>query len=129
MRARGGAGGPGAPCRGARADLPPPRHRSMLGRVAAQAFGFDRKFQAYRKDDFVMVGVRVGGALGCRPTARRSPRAPAPSSVPRCPAAGSSVNPDAASEDFGGLCGLLVSARAGRRPRTCTRGFRGRPPP
>lgn len=33
----------------------------MLGRVAAQAFGFDQTFQAYRKDDFVMVGVRVGG--------------------------------------------------------------------
>uniref|UniRef100_A0A8C7EW40 Uncharacterized protein n=1 Tax=Neovison vison TaxID=452646 RepID=A0A8C7EW40_NEOVI len=28
----------------------------MLGRVAAQAFGFDQTFQAYRKDDFVMVG-------------------------------------------------------------------------
>ncbi|XP_044242646.1 cilia- and flagella-associated protein 300 isoform X3 [Ursus arctos] len=38
------------------------RQWSMLGRVAAQAFGFDQTFQAYRKDDFVMVGVRVGGA-------------------------------------------------------------------
>ncbi|XP_032214729.1 cilia- and flagella-associated protein 300 isoform X7 [Mustela erminea] len=31
------------------------RQWSMLGRVAAQAFGFDQTFQAYRKDDFVMA--------------------------------------------------------------------------
>lgn len=36
------------------------RSRSMLGRIQAQAFGFDQKFQAYRKDDFVMVGMEVG---------------------------------------------------------------------
>ncbi|XP_006907569.1 uncharacterized protein C11orf70 homolog [Pteropus alecto] len=31
------------------------RQWSMLGRIQAQAFGFDQKFQAYRKDDFVMA--------------------------------------------------------------------------
>ncbi|XP_027436039.1 cilia- and flagella-associated protein 300 isoform X1 [Zalophus californianus] len=31
------------------------RQWSMLGRVAAQAFGFDQTFQAYRKDEFVMA--------------------------------------------------------------------------
>uniref|UniRef100_A0A2K6UTE6 Cilia- and flagella-associated protein 300 n=1 Tax=Saimiri boliviensis boliviensis TaxID=39432 RepID=A0A2K6UTE6_SAIBB len=31
------------------------RQWSMLGRIKAQAFGFDQAFQAYRKDDFVMV--------------------------------------------------------------------------
>ncbi|XP_045872635.1 cilia- and flagella-associated protein 300 isoform X3 [Meles meles] len=31
------------------------RQWSMLGRVTAQAFGFDQTFQAYRKDDFVMA--------------------------------------------------------------------------
>ncbi|XP_055971142.1 cilia- and flagella-associated protein 300 [Sorex fumeus] len=31
------------------------RQWSMLGRVQAQAFGFDRPFQAYRKDEFVMA--------------------------------------------------------------------------
>ncbi|XP_008563003.1 PREDICTED: uncharacterized protein C11orf70-like, partial [Galeopterus variegatus] len=30
------------------------RQWSMLGRIKAQAFGFDETFQAYRKDDFVM---------------------------------------------------------------------------
>ncbi|XP_011782006.1 PREDICTED: uncharacterized protein C11orf70 homolog [Colobus angolensis palliatus] len=30
------------------------RQWSMLGRIKAQAFGFDQTFQAYRKDDFVM---------------------------------------------------------------------------
>lgn len=34
--------------------------RSMLGRIKVQAFGFDQTFQAYRKDDFVMVGMGVG---------------------------------------------------------------------
>nr|AAH54869.1 C11orf70 protein [Homo sapiens] len=27
----------------------------MLGRIKAQAFGFDQTFQSYRKDDFVMA--------------------------------------------------------------------------
>uniref|UniRef100_A0A7N9D9M2 Cilia- and flagella-associated protein 300 n=1 Tax=Macaca fascicularis TaxID=9541 RepID=A0A7N9D9M2_MACFA len=31
------------------------RQWSMLGRIKAQAFGFDQTFQAYRKDDFVMA--------------------------------------------------------------------------
>lgn len=31
--------------------------RSMLGRIQAQAFSFDQKFQPYQKDDFVMVGM------------------------------------------------------------------------
>uniref|UniRef100_A0A4W2HWR3 Cilia- and flagella-associated protein 300 n=1 Tax=Bos indicus x Bos taurus TaxID=30522 RepID=A0A4W2HWR3_BOBOX len=31
------------------------RQWSMLGRIEAQAFGFDQTFQAYRKDDFVMA--------------------------------------------------------------------------
>lgn len=31
--------------------------RSMLGRIQAQAFGFDQNFQAHRKDDFVMVSM------------------------------------------------------------------------
>ncbi|KAF6102697.1 cilia and flagella associated protein 300 [Phyllostomus discolor] len=31
------------------------RQWSMLGRIKAQAFGFDQVFQAYRKDDFVMA--------------------------------------------------------------------------
>ncbi|XP_032975928.1 cilia- and flagella-associated protein 300 isoform X3 [Rhinolophus ferrumequinum] len=31
------------------------RQWSMLGRIQAQAFGFDQNFQAHRKDDFVMV--------------------------------------------------------------------------
>ncbi|XP_008566208.1 PREDICTED: uncharacterized protein C11orf70 homolog isoform X2 [Galeopterus variegatus] len=31
------------------------RQWSMLGRIKAQAFGFDETFQAYRKDDFVMA--------------------------------------------------------------------------
>ncbi|XP_006150159.1 cilia- and flagella-associated protein 300 [Tupaia chinensis] len=31
------------------------RQWSMLGRIQAQAFGFDQTFQAYRKDDFVMA--------------------------------------------------------------------------
>ncbi|KAF7473161.1 Hypothetical predicted protein [Marmota monax] len=35
------------------------RQWSMLGRIKAQAFGFDQTFQAYRKDDFVMVGTEV----------------------------------------------------------------------
>ena len=38
--------------------------RSMLGRIKAQAFGFDQTFQVYRKDDFVMVGMGVGEFLG-----------------------------------------------------------------
>ena len=38
--------------------------RSMLGRIEAQAFGFDQVFQAYRKDDFVMVGMGFGDLLG-----------------------------------------------------------------
>uniref|UniRef100_A0A8C0WTY4 Cilia- and flagella-associated protein 300 n=1 Tax=Castor canadensis TaxID=51338 RepID=A0A8C0WTY4_CASCN len=33
------------------------RQWSMLGRMKAQAFGFDQTFQAYRKDEFVMVGT------------------------------------------------------------------------
>ena len=37
--------------------------RSMLGRIEAQAFGFDQTFQTYRKDDFVMVGMEVGAFL------------------------------------------------------------------
>lgn len=37
--------------------------RSMLGRIKAQAFGFDQTFQVYRKDDFVMVGMGVGESL------------------------------------------------------------------
>ncbi|ELW64948.1 hypothetical protein TREES_T100006564 [Tupaia chinensis] len=36
------------------------RQWSMLGRIQAQAFGFDQTFQAYRKDDFVMVGTGAG---------------------------------------------------------------------
>lgn len=39
------------------------RQWSMLGRIEAQAFGFDQMFQAYRKDDFVMVGMEVGAFL------------------------------------------------------------------
>ncbi|EPY79954.1 hypothetical protein CB1_000877029 [Camelus ferus] len=35
------------------------KERSMLGRIKAQSFGFDQTFQAYRKDDFVMVGTEV----------------------------------------------------------------------
>ncbi|KAG8523259.1 Cilia- and flagella-associated protein 300 [Galemys pyrenaicus] len=35
------------------------RQWSMLGRIQAQAFGFDQTFRAYRKDDFVMVGTEV----------------------------------------------------------------------
>ena len=35
----------------------------MLGRIEAQAFGFDQTFQTYRKDDFVMVGMEVGAFL------------------------------------------------------------------
>uniref|UniRef100_A0A8C9CK47 Cilia- and flagella-associated protein 300 n=1 Tax=Phocoena sinus TaxID=42100 RepID=A0A8C9CK47_PHOSS len=31
------------------------RQWSMLGRIKAQAFGFDQTFQVYRKDDFVMA--------------------------------------------------------------------------
>uniref|UniRef100_A0A671EEK9 Cilia- and flagella-associated protein 300 n=1 Tax=Rhinolophus ferrumequinum TaxID=59479 RepID=A0A671EEK9_RHIFE len=31
------------------------RQWSMLGRIQAQAFGFDQNFQAHRKDDFVMA--------------------------------------------------------------------------
>ncbi|XP_006887381.1 PREDICTED: uncharacterized protein C11orf70 homolog [Elephantulus edwardii] len=31
------------------------RQWSMLGRIKAQAFGFDQTFQAYRKDEFVMA--------------------------------------------------------------------------
>ncbi|CAK7317610.1 Cilia- and flagella-associated protein 300 [Vulpes lagopus] len=31
------------------------RQWSMLGRVAAQAFGFDQTFQAHRKDDFLLA--------------------------------------------------------------------------
>ncbi|NP_001428194.1 cilia- and flagella-associated protein 300 isoform 4 [Homo sapiens] len=31
------------------------RQWSMLGRIKAQAFGFDQTFQSYRKDDFVMA--------------------------------------------------------------------------
>ncbi|XDA84053.1 hypothetical protein R6Z07F_013877 [Ovis aries] len=31
------------------------RQWSMLGRIEAQAFGFDQTFQTYRKDDFVMA--------------------------------------------------------------------------
>ncbi|XP_069325124.1 cilia- and flagella-associated protein 300 isoform X2 [Eulemur rufifrons] len=31
------------------------RQWSMLGRIEAQAFGFDQTFQAYRKDDFLMA--------------------------------------------------------------------------
>nr|KAF6342653.1 cilia and flagella associated protein 300 [Pipistrellus kuhlii] len=31
------------------------RQWSMLGRIQAQAFGFDQVFRAYRKDDFVMA--------------------------------------------------------------------------
>ncbi|KAM5245747.1 cilia- and flagella-associated protein 300 [Ctenodactylus gundi] len=31
------------------------RQWSMLGRIKAQAFGFDQPFQAYRKDEFVMA--------------------------------------------------------------------------
>ncbi|XP_073922939.1 cilia- and flagella-associated protein 300 isoform X3 [Castor canadensis] len=31
------------------------RQWSMLGRMKAQAFGFDQTFQAYRKDEFVMA--------------------------------------------------------------------------
>ncbi|XP_037361622.1 cilia- and flagella-associated protein 300 isoform X2 [Talpa occidentalis] len=31
------------------------RQWSMLGRIQAQAFGFDETFQTYRKDDFVMA--------------------------------------------------------------------------
>uniref|UniRef100_A0A2K5HJN6 Cilia- and flagella-associated protein 300 n=1 Tax=Colobus angolensis palliatus TaxID=336983 RepID=A0A2K5HJN6_COLAP len=34
------------------------RQWSMLGRIKAQAFGFDQTFQAYRKDDFVMTEVK-----------------------------------------------------------------------
>lgn len=37
--------------------------RSMLGRIEAQAFGFDQTFQTYRKDDFIMVGMEVGAFL------------------------------------------------------------------
>ena len=37
------------------ADRPSLCPRSMLGRIEAQAFGFDQTFQAYRKDDFVMA--------------------------------------------------------------------------
>ena len=45
------------------ADRPSLCPRSMLGRIEAQAFGFDQTFQAYRKDDFVMVGMEVGAFL------------------------------------------------------------------
>ncbi|XP_070329772.1 cilia- and flagella-associated protein 300 isoform X1 [Odocoileus virginianus] len=31
------------------------RQWSMLGRIEAQAFGFDQTFQTYRKDDFIMA--------------------------------------------------------------------------
>ncbi|XP_040833156.1 cilia- and flagella-associated protein 300 isoform X3 [Ochotona curzoniae] len=31
------------------------RQWSMLGRIEAQAFGFDQTFQAYRKDDFLLA--------------------------------------------------------------------------
>uniref|UniRef100_A0A2K6EFL5 Cilia- and flagella-associated protein 300 n=1 Tax=Propithecus coquereli TaxID=379532 RepID=A0A2K6EFL5_PROCO len=34
------------------------RQWSMLGRIKAQAFGFDQTFQAHRKDDFVMTEVK-----------------------------------------------------------------------
>lgn len=38
--------------------------RSMLGRIEAQAFGFDQTFQTYQqRDDFVMVGMEVGAFL------------------------------------------------------------------
>ncbi|ELK16513.1 65 kDa Yes-associated protein [Pteropus alecto] len=53
----GGCGDVGQASRPRGLDRPHPE--SMLGRIQAQAFGFDQKFQAYRKDDFVMVGTEV----------------------------------------------------------------------
>lgn len=35
----------------------------MLGRIQAQAFGFDQTFQPYQKDDFVTVGMGREGSL------------------------------------------------------------------
>lgn len=66
-RRRGGTGGTRSsgvpcPCWLTLSLLGP---RSMLGRIQAQAFGFDETFRAYRKDEFVMVGngeCRVPGS-------------------------------------------------------------------
>nr|XP_020023392.1 uncharacterized protein C11orf70 homolog [Castor canadensis] len=39
------------------------RQWSMLGRMKAQAFGFDQTFQAYRKDEFVMIFFQSGSEI------------------------------------------------------------------